>query len=132
RVLVGLFEGIEIADRRAPLDAALRRDHSRLVQQRLGERGLARCAVPDERDGANVLSGELRHYPTLRTRMFSVADCAPAILPNWSRCQLSPKTGRSEPGFVERTGHGLKSGVARPLRPDVAGPVGRPADQGAS
>ena len=42
RMLPGLFERIEIADRRAALDAAGRLDRAGLEQQRLGQRGLAR------------------------------------------------------------------------------------------
>ena len=61
RMLVGLLERVEIADRRAALDAAACRDRAGLREQRLGQRRFTRRTVADERDGADVLRGELRH-----------------------------------------------------------------------
>jgi len=61
RMLPGSFERLEVADRRPALDAAYRLDRPRFLQQRLGERRLARCAVPDQRQCANVGGGEFRH-----------------------------------------------------------------------
>ncbi len=61
RVLPAPFERLEVTDGRAALDAADRLDRSRLVQQRFDQRGLARCAVPDQRQRANVGGGEFRH-----------------------------------------------------------------------
>jgi hypothetical protein len=46
RVLIALFERIEIADGRAAFDAPRGADRAGLMQQGLGERGLARAAVP--------------------------------------------------------------------------------------
>ena len=61
RVLVLLLQRVEVADRRAALDAAARRHRAGLDQQRFGQRRFARRTVADERDGADVLRGELRH-----------------------------------------------------------------------
>src|SRR3990172_11584340 len=61
RVLVGLFERVEIADGAALFNAAHRVDGAGLVQQRLGQRCLAGSAMTDQRDSADCLGSELRH-----------------------------------------------------------------------
>ena len=64
RVLVVLLQRVEVADGRAALDAAGFRDHAGLVQQRLGECGLARPALTDKRDRTDVLVAK---FAMLRT-----------------------------------------------------------------
>ena len=86
RVLPAPFERLEVADRRAALDAADRLDRSGLVQQRFDQRGLARCAVADQRQRANVGGGEFRHECRLL-----LGTCGMAVLglfTPWSRRQF--------------------------------------------
>ena len=63
RVLVLLFQRIEIADRRASLDAARRRQRAGLDQQRLREGCLARGALAHQGNRTNVFRGVVRHRP---------------------------------------------------------------------
>src|SRR5207249_7635640 len=64
RMLVALFDRIEITDRRAALDTAGRLNSAGLGEQRFGERRFARRAVTYQRYGTNVLGGKLRHGPS--------------------------------------------------------------------
>ena len=55
RMLVVLFFFVEVADAGAGIDAGLAAHRARLHQQLVDQRGLARGAVPADRDVANVL-----------------------------------------------------------------------------
>ena len=60
RVLVFAFERVVVADRGAAGEVTLGADRAGPVQQRLGQQGLARAGVTDEREVADVL-GRMRH-----------------------------------------------------------------------
>src|SRR5439155_5005193 len=87
RMLVALFDRIEITDRRAALDTAGRLNSARLGEQRFSERRLARRAVTYQRYGTNVLGGELRHGPS---SMQSIIDI---------RGAAARRVGRASVGF---------------------------------
>jgi len=61
RVLRRLFERVEVAHGRAPLDRAGLLDRARGKQQRLRERRLARASLTDKCDSADVARGVVRH-----------------------------------------------------------------------
>ena len=80
RVLQRFLQRIEVADGGPALDAAGRGYRLGTGEQRLGERRLARSAVPDQRNGTNVLGGVLRHAcsSSFRWIAFIVNKTAPA------------------------------------------------------
>jgi hypothetical protein len=55
------FQRLVIANGSAALDAARRRDRPRAHEQRLGERGLSRPRLADERDRPDVFGWMLAH-----------------------------------------------------------------------
>jgi asparagine synthetase B (glutamine-hydrolysing) len=63
RMLPRSFERVEVAHRRAALDGTRFLDRTGREQQRLGQRGLARSALTDERNRTNVAGGVVRHAP---------------------------------------------------------------------
>ena len=65
-MLPGLFERIEIGNRRAALDDTRFLDHAGAMEQRLGERRLASAALPDKRNRADVSGGVIRHAASLQ------------------------------------------------------------------
>ena len=66
RMLEALLERRVVADGGAALHAAGRRDRACARQQRLGQRGLARAGLADQREGADTLDGVLGHGALLR------------------------------------------------------------------
>ena len=94
RMLVRLFERIEVADRGAALDAAGRRDRAGPGEQRLGERRLARRTITYQRYSTNLFRRELRHGCLLG---FDGAN----VPPKPSAVSRAGAPGRGRPGAVQ-------------------------------
>ena len=83
RMLISLFERIEVADGAPTLDTACGLNRPGLCKQRLRERCLARCTVTHQRYGTNILRRELRHGDLPGSWMSRMYRRRPALSAAW-------------------------------------------------